>query len=190
MNFIPQIPTDSVYKFLAIAGIVLNVAFTIWLLTKTESLTIEVTKYSVDFAVQEIKVNDLKEDSKNGIAKAIKLKDEVDEIKKSGQKTTPEQEKKILEESNNILIQAEKIEKLAREESINITILDGKNRILNEYQKQLDYYIKLRWPVFILTIGMAIFGYIGWLKKIQYKQDQLLDLQIELLQKQVKETGK
>ena len=174
----PQIPTDSLYKFMALSGLAIVVTFIVFPGQKLLEIEKQSVQIQGEYKISCLEFDERTKESQKIISDQKKLLAEYDRIFDSHDLSaaTKKRVDTVGEKLNN---EADRVhEKLVQTEILKIKT-DSK---LNELKANGVYF---RNTLRILAIGsvlggvMTIFGFILWYTKIQVLQDRLLAMQVE-----------
>lgn len=183
---IPNLPTDNLYKFIALTGLVLIVLSILYPETKHREIRDEITVHEGKIAILDL---DLVKDKK-GLDEVQK---EIQEIKKEVNcdcipfvNDSMIVRPKVLDGPTELLEQSQKIDLLIREwqsirEQLNIKTLElnTKAKLISDKSRDLakmDYIIHFISP---LLLGFTLLFFFIWYQRTQRYQDKLLKEQVE-----------
>lgn len=152
---IPQIPTDNLYKFKAIVGVVLALSLTGFTVIKVTELRIQVIEVETQLEKKKIQ--------------SERIAHELDKLQSKPQKTVDEVD----------LIKL-KIDQ-SREQTAE---LKGNFQKMKFHLRDLYFIFILGGLGIAFGIGMARIGFREWYQFVQVPQDTLLRLQVELAERE------
>ncbi len=169
---IPSVPTDSFYKFCAIAGTLIMLVSTYYTLQKKDMIDIKLLEaqsninVSTNHHIKELEsiklLSLLKKNIKNRNTKLAYSKDD------DGLYYSNEYIIKLKQEHDNILFNSRKRQ---IDSDLNYKLRDL-------YIKQTVYLLRVYYAVIAFGTILVFYGYRRWLRN-QKQQDYLLELQIE-----------
>ncbi|MEK0337966.1 MAG: hypothetical protein QQN41_11090, partial [Nitrosopumilus sp.] len=182
------LPTDNLYKFMALSGIMLMLLVFIPVY-RVHSLTTEAMEITGEIAVIGIEADYLKE-------KVSYLKDEKDELVAKSKKLLIESEaidSEKVQSEDNMSEHRELIEKglaeiyqkgmlileLTNEQEILLAESNNKNEIVIYKYKINDRMLLLARIIACGGIALAAYGFILWYRKLQRYQDRIVKNQAE-----------
>lgn len=169
-----QIPTDSLYKFCAITGII-TILFSIYL---PYSIFIDTNKQLITMKYEATKLNlevnytneDIKEISEN----VKEMDKELTILENKSIKLTEIEIKRLKDFAKEFNIKNNSLKKLIREHEIKVEQLKATQEKLETILNFSDFILKIGNFGRVLGFILSCFGFIMWYKKIQKPQDELI----------------
>lgn len=156
---VPNLPTDNLYKFIALSGLVLTLFCGAFTIQRTEALGNSVYKNSIEFSEWKIK-NDFLSKQIIGVEKELTALEQ----KENPTKEEVEKLRKKHEQNKTKLLENE--------------ILKEKVRLANEYSNsqssQLKKYYFWGSITSFFSLVFSAFGFSSWYFKVQRYQDKIL----------------
>jgi hypothetical protein len=174
----PTLPTDNLYKFMALAGVA-SLVFLFYFGTRhTHELLLESVRADSQISVLEIELEFLREDYVRDSRELTNIMSQRESVSKG-----PEEHKaKVTQEgSNALLLQGERLEqntleRLKHLKELKLKVQDVQNS--RNLQAAIKYSVaRFRW-LFAIGLGLAgalaVYGFFNWYKRVQFFQDQIL----------------
>lgn len=192
MNFIPTVPTDNLYKFMALAGLTiaaLPFAFPAIRISEVERLSAEIDG---DILLLEAETKWLQEDGENltnewkkkqGIVKrglsrveSLAREDQPRELDRLRVKN-----EKLMREINESHVV---FEERSRQEQRKHLAIKGKIMIKDQLVSETDFYESFMLSESLFGLALASFGFSFWYARVQKILDEELRKKLEPLQKE------
>jgi len=174
----PQIPTDNLYKFMALSGLALFIAFILIPGQKILDLERQTAQLSGEYEILQIELSEREDEFSLVREKIVALKDKI--------KMVPENSHLKKSESSEFLSELHAVENAhqsAHEKLVQTNIFRAKTKAKNKEMKVVADSIRVtnRALAFgaLLGIFLMTFGFRLWHQRVQLLQDRLLKLQVE-----------
>ncbi len=176
---IPNLPTDNLYKFIALSGVIIMIASVVLYLNQYNILRNDIN----ELETEEIKTNHEitygEEDSKNLSKKVFGLSERIEKIKNSKDEITIKQNTEELENELN------RLTKITRSLKLNNELFGHKLKIAAKKNSTL-FTITIFLSVFFLCgFFMAFGGFSKWYHFVQKISDEKIALELKELKKKL-----
>ncbi|MCK4822713.1 hypothetical protein KA005_43520 [bacterium] len=199
---LPSLPTDNLYKFIALSGIALVIVSMLPFFHRYK-LQVEIIRLEGDIDVLERQtqwtvadVNELKKEVATLLDKTYKLKDRVDKLKETqasdkdsvvntGETSsgigkgllteTKDLTKKRLEIEERLL----EIKEINRKHKIKVANIKAKNKEHKYLKRMINMESKVGCAGLVSGFFLAIIGFTLWYKRLQVPQDRMLKTDAE-----------
>jgi len=158
---IPSLPTDNLYKFLAIAGLVIIVLSVVGPWSRYEQLTPKTIEVETQVSTHKREIV--------SVESAIMRTEE--ELKKA----------KTQKERELLLARAEELQKQKRQLQIMISEIAGKRTLLQHLQERVALYFVVGTYSLVFGVIVSIVGFVLWYRRVQRYQDGILKQQHKAL---------
>lgn len=179
---IPNIPTDSLYKFIAIAGVIMVIAPMYLLVSQYSKFKTASYEQEKNIAILKLKIDQdslnadyLIESCNTNISKHDKTKKFTREMK--------DEDKDLLTK-----IRSNEESSLLHAKDIAILLIDNKR--FEDLTKDSLMMIKMFVPLFLIGFFLIFFGFLLWFRNIQAPMDKLLQNQLYESEQSRKKTYK
>ena len=156
---IPSLPTDNLYKFLALAGLLLLVFALVYPLDRLTELQLKQTKIDTEWQTLALEVSRLAEDSAG-------VRGEVDRLQKNPNAN--------IQDTKGALDSIATISDRLHTLQIKQISLNGKGQEIKIVSGDIFFMRKLLVFGFLLGGILALIGFLGWYFRVQKPQDMLL----------------
>lgn len=160
---IPNFPTDNLYKFIAISGLILILVSMVIPFIKSEEILLQTQKDSLKLSIFEIQSKYLDENVEFLKSRMEKLLEENKDTKFTNE------DKEDAIKLQNDLMQLE----------IDLANIKNKNNITEESLNTLRNLRKTFSLVGVLGFVLATFGFLMWYVKLQFHLDKIIEKQSE-----------
>jgi hypothetical protein len=147
---LPTLPTDNLYKFLALSGLAIAILSLVLPVIRISEIRIKLVEVKTQSNLLNIKIEELSKDT-DRLAKKTAL--------------SPEETESL----RNRLI----------EHKIKVVELSGRFEQINSLNRDLDYLMILFWGGLPLGAGISVLGFMAWYFLVQKPNDLLLKKQVE-----------
>ena len=174
----PQIPTDNLYKFMALSGLSLLIAFILIPGQKIFDLERQTAQLSGEYEILQIELKDREHEFSS-------VQGKIDTLSKK-MKRIPENYRLSKTESSELSSELHEIENAhqkAHQNLVQTDIFRAKTKAKNNEMKVV--LASLNATIWVLAIGafagifLVTFGFSLWHRRVQLLQDQLLKSQVE-----------
>lgn len=156
---VPNLPTDNLYKFMALTGTILFVAALFYPRHKSESIDLKIDKYIV-----EIKKQQLEMDAAESLMKEIELEINTRSTSRESDSIIDRLTLELKEVSNRI--------------ELNEIEIEDKDQIIQREESKLNVLSFFSGILASISVSIVIAGFTLWYKKTQQIQDDLLKQQL------------
>ncbi len=182
---IPNIPSDNLYKFVALASLVTLILTSYFMKSLQYEIASDLINLEGDLKQNNSLSKELIDDLNEIVTQRILLIDELEGLSKKVQKN-----QNRVQELNDLEIEINEKELMSRTKSKEIERLrieaDTKGNLINNKEWILNYIeTTFSYSVYILSIFMVI-GFYLWYIKVQKHQDKIIKYQADSIYKQEK----
>ncbi len=183
MDLVPPIPTDNLYKFIAISGLVIIGLTTFYPLKMVNESTLKTAQYATEMQKYSIERKRLATEYKKlteiSVQLAQKAENQLAELKKEYKKklaglpyTIPPSVN--LEYDDNFKANERRLEQTSLELDLKNADLDGKKGELNIIEDNLFFSRILMYAGFAIGSVLTMYGFSLWYIKVQQPLDLIL----------------
>lgn len=163
-----KIPTDSLYKFFAITGIIMIIMPSVFLDNEVQELILESYNLKIESEILGIERDYL-------IEETTLLKEQIDILESD--ELNPEKERELLDETK-------RLRELTKQAEIKIVEIENKLELHSILGDRLKILLRELRILIIAGIILMFFGFYFWYIRVQVYQDGLIKHQYRLIKKQ------
>jgi len=178
---IPSLPTDSLYKFLAIAGLTLVVLSPAYYQVFSWDVQLKKLELRGEQNLMAEEADDSEADAARMTAQVDSVVSQVDSLV-SQHPTSQEEKARLLQHSKELREQNHQLLLKTREKLLKQIRIEAMAESVNLYDKQLSSLKVISIVAFILGLGLFTSGLYLWYTRVQRLQDMVLRKEAGLVQ--------